>query len=376
MAREIFLTAWWQWHVKLQVKLFFVFDFLLVNIFRLLFYLAYYALPSARPPRWPYRRCISIELVKLSVEFIYGIEHNTKLSLNPGREGDRFVIIKPRLDGLYTDILDDSKIKPALIGAVWYPRPYSTTETSKNVVLHFHGGAYLTGDAREETCGFSARSLSRDFDDAPVLCVDYRLANTPSGRFPAAIQDAVTAYRYLNEDLGIDSSRIILSGDSAGGNLVLALLRYLVDHPNLLSLPRAALLWSAWINFSDMKHINRSVNEEIDCLKAKFLQWAVNKLTDNGRSVPSTHPYLCFANSPFHVSVPIWAMVGTAESFYESNVQFVQDMRAIGNTVTLYEIPDAPHDAFIARRAYELQAEVEEATRNAWEFIQSNLAVS
>ncbi|KAH8431502.1 alpha/beta hydrolase [Aspergillus melleus] len=365
MARKTCLTTSWPF------KVLFILYFLPVAIFRLLFYFAYYAFPRSRPRRWPYRRCISIAIINLSTELVYGIEHKAKLSLDPGKEADRFIIVEPGLDDICTGILDNSEVKPARIGAVWYPRPYNPTGTPMNVVLHFHGGAYMLGNAREDTCGFSARSLSQNFDDALVLCLDYRLANTPNGRFPAAIQDAVTAYRYLNQDLGIDRSRIILSGDSAGGNLVLALLRYLADHPGLLPLPRAALLWSAWVNLSDLNHINQSANKTIDCLKVKLLEWAVDKLTDNGNIVPSSHHYLCFAQSPFHVAVPLWVMVGTAESFYESNVQFVEDMRAIENVVHLYELPDAPHDAFIARRMYGMQREVEEASMNAWEFIQS-----
>ncbi|PLB49305.1 alpha/beta-hydrolase [Aspergillus steynii IBT 23096] len=363
MARNNRLRA------SLPFKLLFILHFLPVASLRLLFYIVFYAFRFSRP-RWPYRRCISVEIIKLSVELVYGIDYKAKLSLNPDKEGDQFIRIKPRLDCVYKDILDSAEIKPAIVGAIWYPTRYSNADTTQKIVLHFHGGGYIICDAREDDCGPSARSLSRQFDDAPVLCLDYRLANTPNGRFPAAIQDAVTAYRYLIEDMNIDSSRLILSGDSAGGNLVLALLRYLSDNPDVLPLPNAALLWSAWVNLSDMSHVARSVNRGIDCLNATFLEWAVDVLTDDGRIVPSSHPYLSFAQSPFYVKVPIWAMVGTAESFYESNAKFVREMRAFGNVVMLYEMLDAPHDVFMASRAYGLEREVEKAMREVWGIIQ------
>lgn len=354
-----------------SLYLLFVICFFPLAFLRLLFSAVFYAFPYARPPRWPYRRCISIEIIKLTVEFVHGTEHKVQLYLDPDKEGDRFVAIQPRLDGIYTDVLASAETKPATVGAVWYPKRYTNTDTKK-VFLHFHGGGYIICSAREEDCGFSVRSLSRQFDDAPVLCLDYRLATLPNGRFPGAIQDAVTAYRYLIENLHIEASRIILSGDSAGGNLVLALLRYLADHPGLLPLPHAALLWSAWVNLADMSYVEASVNRDIDCLRAKPLQWAVDKLTDNGRIVPSSHPYLSFAQSPFHIAVPFWVLVGTAESFYESNIQFVRDMRAVGNVLVLYELADAPHDAFLARQSYGLVREVEEATKEAWDIIRND----
>src|SRR5712672_672140 len=86
-----------------------------------------------------------------------------------------------------------------------------------NVVLHFHGGGYLIGSAKG-----SLESASRLADAVEGACytVDYRLA--PEHPYPAAIDDAMMAYRALLAR-GIPASSILFSGESAGGGLAVAL---------------------------------------------------------------------------------------------------------------------------------------------------------
>ncbi|KAL4940944.1 hypothetical protein BDV06DRAFT_195586 [Aspergillus oleicola] len=97
------------------------------------------------------------------------------------------------------------------------------------VVLYFHGGAYYLMDPcthRPATSQISKRTKS------PVLSVRYRLA--PQHPFPAALVDALVAYLYLvapppgSLHAPIPANKIILSGDSAGGNLALVLLQTLL----------------------------------------------------------------------------------------------------------------------------------------------------
>lgn len=86
-----------------------------------------------------------------------------------------------------------------------------------NVVLHFHGGGYLIGSAKG-----SLEYASRLAATVGGACytVDYRLA--PEHPYPAAIDDAITAYRALLAR-GIPASSILVSGESAGGGLAVAL---------------------------------------------------------------------------------------------------------------------------------------------------------
>jgi salicylate hydroxylase len=86
-----------------------------------------------------------------------------------------------------------------------------------NVVLHFHGGGYLIGSARG-SLEYASRLAAAV--DGTCYTVEYRLA--PEHPYPAAIDDAVTSYRALLAR-GIPASSILVSGESAGGGLALAL---------------------------------------------------------------------------------------------------------------------------------------------------------
>lgn len=90
-------------------------------------------------------------------------------------------------------------------------------EAGRPLVVFFHGGGWVIGDleSHDGTC----RALA-NASGAVVAAVDYRLA--PEHPFPAAVEDAVAATRWLVDhagDLGADGSRVAVAGDSAGGNL-------------------------------------------------------------------------------------------------------------------------------------------------------------
>lgn len=87
----------------------------------------------------------------------------------------------------------------------------------KTIVLHFHGGGYMLGSAKgsAEYAGRLAKAVSGE-----CITVDYRLA--PENPYPAALDDAVDAYRGLINS-GVDPSNILLSGESSGAGLALAL---------------------------------------------------------------------------------------------------------------------------------------------------------
>jgi acetyl esterase len=88
---------------------------------------------------------------------------------------------------------------------------------ARPLVVYYHGGGWVVGDldTHDGACRFLARTA-----DVGVLSVDYRLA--PEHRFPAAVDDAVAAFRWAvgaAARLGFDADRLAVAGDSAGGNL-------------------------------------------------------------------------------------------------------------------------------------------------------------
>ena len=90
-------------------------------------------------------------------------------------------------------------------------------------VLYLHGGGYVIGST------LTHRTLAYDLAKAAgarLLNVDYRLA--PEHPFPAAVDDAVAAYRWFLEN-GADPATTVIGGDSAGGGLTIATLVSLRD---------------------------------------------------------------------------------------------------------------------------------------------------
>jgi acetyl esterase/lipase len=326
-------------------------------------------IPRALRPieTWGYKTALTTYAYRLWVHYAGEVKNSATLSLRPGKEGERWAILQPREKDKYTGPMNDSQISPFLIGGTWYPNPFSnTTELKSKIILHFHGGAFVMLDCREQWFGSALRTLSRCFGGAKALCADYRPATV--GHFPAQLQDAFTSYYHLVEDLKVAPSRIILSGDSAGGHVVLQMLRYFAESQTQ-ALPCAALLWSPWVNVAQPNIINESINCDVDYLVEPLLRWGEEAFT-NGGQVPVSSPYVSPAQAPFYSQIPMWMILGTAECFYEQGLQFFKDMRMKTNRIKLYEIPDAPHDPLVCAPWSGHQKEVEDVIERIWQSIQ------
>lgn len=112
----------------------------------------------------------------------------------------------------------------------------------KYIILHCHGGGYSTGSSLYARTLTSKLAESTSMD---VFCFDYRLA--PEHPYPAAAQDAMKAWNYLML-LGYGARDVVLTGDSAGGNLALALVLKLKEEKRLL--PRGLVLMSPWTDLT------------------------------------------------------------------------------------------------------------------------------
>jgi acetyl esterase/lipase len=115
------------------------------------------------------------------------------------------------------------------------------------VLLAFHGGGYICGSAAEnDATSLIYRNVVQYTPIKHVLSVDYRLAN--KAPWPLPLLDAIAAYYHLVAVEGIDERDILIGGDSAGGHLALATMRWIRDAGPQLGLrgPRAALLFSPW----------------------------------------------------------------------------------------------------------------------------------
>ncbi len=110
---------------------------------------------------------------------------------------------------------------------------------SQRTVIHFHGGGYCLGSAREArswAAHLSAQTGCR------VVLPEYRLA--PEHPYPAALEDARAVLRALSAETKPGS--VVVSGDSAGGGLALALVLWMRDEG--LELPVGCILLSPWLD--------------------------------------------------------------------------------------------------------------------------------
>jgi acetyl esterase/lipase len=134
--------------------------------------------------------------------------------------------------------------------------------TWEKIVYSLHGGAYirLSASPHDIPANIGRGLLEHCVDVHRVFALEYRLSkhapDEPANPFPAALLDALAGYVYLTSTVGVAPENIIIEGDSAGGNLALALVRYLVENAGLImglpAPPAALLLLSPWVDPDDI----------------------------------------------------------------------------------------------------------------------------
>jgi monoterpene epsilon-lactone hydrolase len=216
-------------------------------------------------------------------------------------------------------------------GAQWLRMPESR---SGYVLLYFHGGAYLRGST-DTHIGALARFMRAGAVEA--LSVDYRME--PQHRFPAWIDDAVSAYRYLL-DHGTAPDRIALGGDSAGGGIAMALVQRIAELG--LAAPACVTTISPWV---DLTCSGPSHTENVDA-DAMFgpgvidhtAQWLAGQA-----GVPRDHPLLSPAFGSYVNGPPLRIDASAVELLRSDAERLAEAYRRDGASVDLVIHPTAPH---------------------------------
>jgi acetyl esterase/lipase len=204
--------------------------------------------------------------------------------------------------------------------ARWFTRDGSGGTT----VLHLHGGGYVIGSARSHTPFASALAATVD---ARVLVLEYRLA--PEHPAPAAVDDAVATYEWLLEH-GTQPGDVVITGDSAGGGLAIAMLARLRD--TMTPMPAAAALVSPWTD-ATCSCATMSTNVEADIILSPELltHWAALYAGDRSLEDATVSPVFGdLAGLP-----PIHIQVGTRELLLDDARRFADRAAAQGVDVTL-----------------------------------------
>ena len=200
------------------------------------------------------------------------------------------------------------------------------------VVLYLHGGGYLFCSAethRPITAALAAMARAR------VFSLEYRRA--PEHPFPAAVDDAVAAVRWLYAQ-GVSPALLTVGGDSAGGGLTLATLLVLRDAGD--PLPAGAFLFSPW---TDLAATGASITEN-DGRCAMFYPDGIRSCAAlyHGAASP-THPLVSPLYAELHGLPPLLAQVSDSELLRDDTRRLVDKVRAAGGTAVLQAWPDLPH---------------------------------
>jgi len=202
----------------------------------------------------------------------------------------------------------------------------------RHVVVYFHGGVYVMGDA------FLAADLASQVGrrtDARVISVDYRLA--PEHPYPAAVDDALAAYEALLHD-GIAPSDIAFAGESAGGGLAIATLVNARNHG--LPLPAAALVMSPYVDLTLAGTTMESRREVDPLLSREALQARVPDYT-SGQDAALGLISPVFADLSGLPALIIQA--GTHEVLLDDALRLAQQAARADVAVTLDITPHVPH---------------------------------
>jgi acetyl esterase/lipase len=202
----------------------------------------------------------------------------------------------------------------------------------KGVLLYLHGGAYMLGSPT------SHRNLVARLSAAaglPALLIHYRLA--PEHVFPAALDDALTAYQWLL-DQGYPAAQIALAGDSAGGGLILALLQTVRDRH--LPQPAGAALFSPWTDLAGTVK-SRRAQEAVDPI---FSGDTINALAHFYAGAEDLgNPLLSPLYADLHGFPPLRIDVGRDEVLLDDSLLIAEHARAAHVPVELTVWDDLWH---------------------------------
>ena len=200
------------------------------------------------------------------------------------------------------------------------------------VVLYFHGGGYAIGSIKSHR--YLMQNVSRH-SGAKTLGIDYRLA--PENPFPAALEDATKAYRWLLAQ-GYKPENIAIGGDSAGGGLTLATLINLRDEGD--PLPAAGVLISPWADLTGEADSVTSRADSDPMIKPDGLY------SLGGQYLNGADPKTLLA-SPMFAGMnglpPLCIHVGGREILYDDAITIAKKARHVGVEVELVDEPELFH---------------------------------
>jgi epsilon-lactone hydrolase len=233
---------------------------------------------------------------------------------------------------------------------------------AQHVVLYFHGGVYVLGDAFQ-AAGLAAQVGRRT--QAKVISVDYRLA--PEHPYPAAVDDALAAYKALLDN-GTAPSDIAFAGESAGGGLAVATLVNAREHG--LPLPAAAFVMSPYADLTLAGATMDTKREADPLLSRELLQPRVPDYT-SGQDAALGLISPIFAD--LSGLPPLVIQAGSHEVLLDDAVRLARQAATADVQVTLDITPGVPH---VFQAYYPILDEAAAALDRAGRLLSAHLAAA
>ena len=242
--------------------------------------------------------------------------------------------MRPVLERLFTDFPSARQVEcePVSAGGVkaeWITAPNAAADRA---ILYLHGGVYIMGSInthRELIARLSKAAQAR------ILALDYRLA--PEHPFPAPVEDATAAYRWMLEQ-GLKPSRIAVAGDSAGGGLTVAALVAFRDAG--LPMPAAGIPISPWVDLEAIGESMKTRSSQDPIVKPEMIR-EIARVYLAGQNPRS--PLAAPLYADLHGLPPLLIHVGDAEALLDDSKRLAERAKAGGVDVTLEVWPEMPH---------------------------------
>ena len=253
--------------------------------------------------------------------------------------GDRFDVNHFRRQAAVASKLfrKHRKVKVFIVDAGGVPSewliPYQAS--AERVLLYMHGGGFMSGSSRtHRPFGSKIAFLS----GCRALSINYRLA--PENPFPAGLEDCISAYRWLLHS-GFSTDKIIVAGDSSGGNLALALLIALRDSGDPLPAGAIGISSNTDLALTGASHITRADVDVFFGKAATKIQVVVRNYVGD---YDPRHPLISPLYADLRGLPPLLLHVGDHEILLDDTVQFADHARKAGVSVNFTAWPEMIHD--------------------------------
>ena len=221
--------------------------------------------------------------------------------------------------------------RPIAVGSV--PGEWTTVAGSDpdRVVLYLHGGGFTMGSINASRHGLGKYVTASGLTG---LNIDYRLA--PEDPFPAAVDDALLAYRWLLEQFAPE--HIVVLGESAGGGLAFSLL--LAAREQGLALPAGVATISAWADLTlSGQSYCRAARRDLSLTRERLALAAALYLDGADPADPLASPAL----ADLHGLPPALLLASRSELVYDDSVTLARRLEAAGGTVQRLFVPRMLH---------------------------------